>query len=185
MTTSLRIMHLLAVCLFIGSIPAHILLGQAAQSVLRAWSDPQQALLFATYHQAKLLLTQGLTLSALIATGVSGLALGLALAVGRGRSSAAAGFFRQPSWLWVKLGMVALVGLNGALFLTPWATEMTALATQAMESGQALPSRFQALQQWESLAGGINILLLTGILTLSVIKRATKELSSHKVHRRP
>lgn len=151
MRTVLRLAHLGAVAVFLGSIPAHLVLGAVADPAA-GWAR------FATLHEAKHLLTAGLTLAALAATALSGGLLLLARPE-----------LRRRRWLRAKLLLVMLVALNGGLVLTPAAAEMAGLAAAAAERGVLAP-RFAELEARERLAGPINLVALGLILVLAVTR---------------
>jgi len=146
-----RLCHLLAVCLFVGSIPTHIILGEVAQTV----SDPYR---FAIYHKAKLILTIGLTASALATAVMSGL-----WGMWRHRDYLRAGWFR------LKLIIVSLIAVNGGIILTPTARRMADMALTAHATGQALDPAFQGLLIQEAIAGGLNLVLIV-VVSLAVYR---------------
>lgn len=146
-----KALHLVGLALFLGSIPAHILLGRMAA----AEGDlAHMALLLHAKHVSVLALTlPGLAL--IVATG-----LGL-VATERG--------LVQARWLWAKLALAALVMLNGALILTPTGAEIAALAAEAAATG-VVPPTLAALQARESLFGAINLTMIFGIIGLAVLR---------------
>ena len=148
MSHVLRIVHLIAVCVFVGSIPAHIVLGAAIDPA----ADPAA---FAAFHQAKLLLTVSLTGAGIAAAVASGVLLALARRQ----------LFRR-GWLWAKIGLVTVVALNGGVVLTPLAAEMAALAA----GPGPLAAEFADLAAREAVAGSVNQVLLLAVVALAVIK---------------
>ncbi len=150
-----RTIHILAVCVFVGSIPAHIVLGQLANSHLIGGGTME---IFAAYQQAKYALTIGLTTAGIVLTFLSGAALVM------GRKP----LLRQ-NWLRAKLAVVALIAINGAVVLTPLAEQMRDLAVTAIKSA-ALDAAFHAAENTEAVAGAINLALIVIALVLAVFK---------------
>ncbi|MBT6096119.1 MAG: DUF2269 family protein [Rhodospirillaceae bacterium] len=150
-----RTIHILAVCIFVGSIPAHIVLGQLANSHLIGGGTMET---FAAYQQAKYGLTIGLTTAGIILTLLSGVALVIR---------------RKPllrqNWLRAKLCVVAAIAINGAAVLTPLAEQMRDLAVAAVETG-ALDAAFHAAENTEAIAGAINLALIVVAIALAVFK---------------
>jgi hypothetical protein len=146
-----KALHLVGLALFLGSIPAHILLGRLAT----AEGDlAHTALLLHAKHVSVLALTlPGLAL--IVVTG-----LGLVVSA---RS------LMQARWLWAKLALAILVMLNGALILTPTGAAIAALATEAAATG-IVPPTLAALQARESLFGAINLTMTFGIIALAVLR---------------
>ncbi|MCW9034338.1 MAG: DUF2269 family protein [Rhodospirillales bacterium] len=149
----LKGVHILALCIFVGSVPAHIVLGAVADPT----GDYQS---FAIFHQAKYLLTYTLTTAGVIAVILSGLLLAISNK----------GMLKQR-WLQIKLALVALIALNGGLILTPLAEKMTALAVKAAQSG-TLETTFADLAGRESIAGAANILLIITVVFIAIYKPA-------------
>jgi hypothetical protein len=147
----LRGFHIVALCIFVGSIPSHIILGILAQSA-------QDAEAFAVFHQAKYALTTGLTASGIGLTLFTGAILGLS------RKS----IFKMR-WLQAKLILVSLIVINGAVVLAPLAEQMRDLAIAAVNTG-ALSSEFHVAETKESIAGAINLLLVFAIFYLAIFK---------------
>jgi hypothetical protein len=146
-----KALHLLGLALFLGSIPAHILLGRLAS----AEADlAHMALLLHAKHVSVLALTlPGLAL--IVVTG-----LGLVVTE---RSLV------QARWLWAKLGLAAFVMLNGALILTPTSAEIAAVAAEAAATG-VVPPTLAALQARESLFGALNLMMTLSIIALAVLR---------------
>lgn len=147
-----RLCHLLAVCLFVGSIPTHIILGEVAQTV----SDPYR---FAIYHEAKLILSVGLTATALAIVVMSGL-----WGMWRRRD------YLREGWFRLKLIFVALIAANGGLILTPTATRMADMAATAHANAQALDPAFQGLLTQEAIFGALNLILIMAVVALAVYR---------------
>ncbi len=147
----LKVFHIVALCVFVGSIPAHIVLGGLAQSSQGAES-------FAALHQAKYALTVGLTGAGIAVTVVSGILLMLSRRA-----------LLRTRWLRLKLFLMAIIVFNGAAILTPLAEQMKDMALLAIDTG-VLSSNFHNLENRESFAGAINLLLILTVLVLSVVK---------------
>ncbi|MCB2101990.1 MAG: hypothetical protein KDE22_14025 [Rhodobacterales bacterium] len=151
MTRLLKGLQLIALCVFVGSIPAHIVIGALAEGAADAEA-------FALHHQVKHVLTQGLTGAGLAATGISGVLLLLA------RRD-----LLRRRWMQVKLAAMALIAANGGLVLMPLAGRMADLAARAAADG-ALDPAFAGLAHQESLAGAANLGLILLALGLAVAK---------------
>lgn len=151
MHNTLKMLHFLAVFVFVGSIPSHILIGASA--------DPQGDLVaFADAHRLKHLLTQGLTGAAIMVALASGALLVLANRA-----------LLRDRWLQAKLVLVAAVAGNGLLLLTPMSAEFAAMAQTAASTG-SLPVEFAALQAREAVAGAANLALIAAIVALAVFR---------------
>ena len=152
MNKLLKIIHLLGLALFLGSIFGHILLGNLA--------DPStEPAGFAALMQAKHMNVLTLTMPGLMIILLSGIALML-----RFRMTP-----KRFSWMAVKLVLVVLVALNGVLFLAPISRDMAMLAQDAMAVGSLSP-QFYLLQQKEELFGIANLLMILAVVYLSVAK---------------
>ena len=150
MIATLKLLHLLGLALFLGSIPGHVLLGRLAAG---ATSPGEAALLLGTKHISTLVLTLP----------------GLALAVASGALLLAA---RREllgrRWMQVKLGLVALVAANGLAMLTPTGAALARLAEGA--AGGVLPPEAAALAAREGLFGAANLVMVLAILALAVAR---------------
>lgn len=156
MNTFLKGFHLVALAIFLGSIPGHILLG--------AMGDPARDLEgFAVLMQAKQMNVQWLTVPGLVITLLSG----LTLMVRRGIKPS------RNRWLTAKLALVVLVALNGALILGPLSREMATMAQHAVQAG-ALPSAFATLEGREAIFGAVNLAMILTIIGLVVAKPALR-----------
>ncbi len=135
-----RGLHLLGLAAFLGAVLSHVVIAAVVPSLPAA--DRVGALM------AKHLLSEGLLLPGL------GLMLlsGMGLWATRGR--------QWPWWLKVKLGLVALMTLNGLVVLIPTGAAIAAAAAQG-----PVPD---ALAQRESLAGALNLVMIATVLVLSV-----------------
>ncbi len=151
MSKAVKILHLIAVCVFVGSIPGHIVLG--------ALGDPNANLTaFADYQIAKHVLTETLTVAGLAVTVISGIAL--------------AALWRQQirrRWLQIKAGLAVLITANAAFVLVPLSGDMAALA-QAALSGGTLDPLFHDLAARESMFGAANLIMILGVIALAVFR---------------
>lgn len=151
MTKLVKTVHLIAMAVFVGSIPGHIVLG--------ALGDPAEDLAaFAAYHAAKHALTLALTVSGLALVIVSGLVL--------------AGLQRgllKRRWLQVKIVLVALITLNAAVFLVPLSGAMAALARDAVTQGTLAPA-FAGLAAREAVSGAANLVMIVAVIALAVFR---------------
>lgn len=151
----MRGLHLIALCLFVGSIPSHIILGQLAQ-----FAEDGDA--FAVYHKAKFVLTSGLTVSGIALTLLTGLLF----------ASSKRHLFKAR-WFRAKLALVFLIVINGAVILTPLAEQMKDLAVIAAQTG-VLSSDFHIAESREAIAGAINIALILIVFYLVIFKPTFK-----------
>jgi hypothetical protein len=150
MIPTLKLLHLLALVLFLGSIPGHVLLGRLATG---ATAPGEAALLLGAKHLSALALTlPGLALT--VASGALLLAIRREL-LGR-------------AWMRMKLGLVALVAANGVLLLTPTGESLARLAEAA--AGGALPAEAGALAAREGMLGAANLAMVLAILALAVAR---------------
>lgn len=148
----LRIVHLVALAVFLGSIFGHIVLGRLAEA------DPAAAL---PLLGAKLAMIHALTLPGLGALVLSGAVLAFTTRPAQG----------MRRWLAAKFALVIAVGANGALMLTPIAERQVELAGGA---GGMLSPEFAALVLRESVAGGFNLLVIAAIMALAVLRPALR-----------
>jgi hypothetical protein len=151
MTKTLKTAHLVGLTLFLGSIPAHIVLGRLAM----AHADVAAAVaLLEAKHAATLVLTlPGLALS--VATGLA------LLLANRG--------LLRTAWLRAKLVLVALVALNGALVLTPVGAAMAERASHA-GSMDELRAALAPLAARESAFGAANLAMALAAVALAVAR---------------
>lgn len=144
MTPFLKVSHVLGLAVLIGSILGHIVLAQTA-----APTDASYAWAQAAKHQSTLLLT----LPGLAIIGLSGLLLTVRRGLVRRR------------WLQVKVALVALVGLNGALILSPLGAELAARAAAGAPAEVLLD-----LSAREALFGAVNLTLIVVVVALAIIR---------------
>lgn len=144
MTRFLKVVHILGLAVFVGSILGHIALAQMAAPGEAAYGWAQTA-----KHDS----TLRLTLPGMAVAGLSGLLLTI-----RRRA-----ILRR--WLQVKVGLFALVALNGALILSPLGAELAA------QAGQGAPAEtLLALSGREALFGAVNLSLIVLIVVLAVAR---------------
>lgn len=146
MRSVLKFLHLVGMALFLGSLPAHIVLG----SVGPGGDIPVQGLFFSR------MMIQVVTLVATLP--------GLLLAVGSGLILAWPNRRQRRLWLHGGLGILAL--LNAATFIVPQVFAMTELARSGLESGQVDLDRWHGGKMLEDVAGAIN--LAAGLLAVAV-----------------
>jgi hypothetical protein len=151
----LLIVHILAVCVFVGSVPPHIMLGILADRA----TDIET---FAFYIEAKYFLTVFLTGSAIVVALLSGILAGISRE----------GRFRDR-WLRLKVLLVGAIAINGAAVLTPLAKTMRDTVAAAVPDGLR-PEAFESLAATESIAGAINIALIVIVVALAVLKPALR-----------
>ncbi|MBE7638019.1 DUF2269 family protein [Sneathiella sp. P13V-1] len=147
----LKVFHIVAICVFVGSIPSHIILGEIAQVMPLGES-------FVAIYKTKAVLTYGLTAAGLAMSVISG-----GLIVLRHRA-----MLKTP-WLRLKLVLVAGIVINAVKNLIPIAKDMSVLAAQAAEAG-SLPPEFLGLKAQEAIFGPINLALIICVIILSVAK---------------
>jgi uncharacterized membrane protein len=151
MNKALKILHLIGLALFLGSIPGHILLGQLAAGAV----DPGQ---LAQLLRAKYLATAALTLPGLTIMVISG-----AVLLARRRE------LLRSGWMRAKLASVALVVVNSVFVMLPVAAEITK-AGEAALGGAVVADQLAALDAREDLFGAINLLMILAIISLSVVR---------------
>jgi len=151
MDKTLKAAHFVGLALFLGSIPGHILLGRLA--------DPADLPGFALLMHAKYASVLALTLPALILT----LLTGIALMLRRGMTP------NRIRWMAVKLVLVAMIVLNGALVLRPVGAEMAHSARAAVKTGTLSPA-FASLERREGAFGAANLVMILAVIGLAVFK---------------
>jgi len=146
----LKVIHLLGLAIFVGSIFGHILLGHLGDPVtdIRGFSTLMQA----KYMNVIVLTTLGLLL--LVISGVM-------LVLGRAISPL------KQRWMMVKILLVCLIAFNGIFILTPLSSSMAEIAQSMVSSGKFSES-FMALKQREDLFGALNMLMILVVISLSV-----------------
>lgn len=149
----LKILHLLGLTLFLGSVLGHIVAGIGA-------GDPGSAsFLFAREEIA--LATRALTLPGLLLAILSGIAMARL-----GRLSPV-----RQRWLAAKALLTAVVAVNALLFVVPSGDRALAGARALLhgEAGATAAGVLSAVGV-ESVAGAVNILLVLAIVALGVAK---------------
>lgn len=152
MLKAIKVLHLLAVVLFFGSILGHVALG----FVPDARSDPQTALFV---RQAITVATESLTLPGLALLLLTGAAMGL-----KGR-------LRILRLRWLTLhGLIGLlIAANALVVLVPLGQELVAAASRGA-GGIWPPEGFAALEAREAAFGAVNVLLCLAALLVAVVK---------------
>lgn len=153
MHRALKILHLLGLALFLGSVFSHVV-----ASVL---GGPPGSPGFLPARAEIVAATRALTLPG----------LGLAVLSGFGMALLAPGFRRQR-WFWLHVGLAALVVGSSLAWVAPAGRRALALAAGGDASGLA------AALLTERVAGSVNIALAIALLAVGVIKpalRARKE----------
>ncbi len=146
-------LHLFAFAAFAGSVFGHVALGAAFQ--------PNADMAgYAGVLAAQHLITQSVIFGGQAVLMASGIGL-----------VATRGLWRNlPRWLLVKLGLVALVILNGALVLAPIGAVRAEMAARAAAPAD-LPAAFADLGQRESLFGAANLLMVLVVVALTLRQR--------------
>jgi uncharacterized membrane protein len=148
----LKVAHIIGLAVFLGSIPGHIVLGALGDPV----ADPTG---FALLMHAKHVNVVVLTIPALVFTALTGAALAW-----RRRLSPAA-----HRWLGVKVVLVGLIGVNGALVLRPLSAEIARMAAEAAAGG-IVPAAIASLAARESAFGAANLAMVVAVIALSVAR---------------
>lgn len=146
----LKLLHLLGLSAFLGSILAFIVASQIAQGM------PLQSL--ATLRAFVDAGTLALTLPGMWLVAVTGLA-----------GAMMRGSLFSEGWLLIKQGLMLLIILNAHFIVVPAVFEVSRLAVEGASSG-ALPAGYASAYLRESLAGGANIALALGAAALGVWK---------------
>lgn len=152
-----KILHVIGVAMFLGSIFAHIATGRVPGA-----ADNSPAMLFA--RQAIELATRFVTVPGLALAIVSG-----ALMI----ASASRGFLKQR-WLLLHLAAVAAIGAITVTVMIPVGQELVA-AAKAVAAGAMTPDAFAASAMREHLFGAVNILLALAAIVLGVTKPRPRE----------
>ncbi len=153
----LKVIHLLGLAIFVGSIFGHILLGHLG--------DPATDIRgFSAFMQAKYVNVIVLTTSGLLLLVISGVMLVLGRAISP----------LKQRWMLVKISLVCLIALNGIFILTPLSSSMAEIA-QSMDSSGKLPESFMTLKQREDLFGALNMVMILTVMSLSVSRLPFKK----------
>lgn len=152
MTQKLKVLHLLGVVLFFGSILAHTVASITASMS----NDPQTLFIVRQVMQAQTsyLLIPGIFLFLL--SGITMLAL-------------KDYHFAQSRWLILHASVGVLIVLNSFFILLPAGQELLELSRQAA-TGALQIENFQSIRKTESIFGGINLILCLIMVISAVIK---------------
>ncbi|MCR6632722.1 MAG: hypothetical protein NVV74_23265 [Magnetospirillum sp.] len=155
MHPTLKFLHLLGLALFLGSLPAHIILGAIAPG----GDIPSQGILFA--RTVMKVITLVATVPGLVLLALTGLL----------RWRAARWEAGRRRWLscHVALGLVAVA--NGLAVLTPAVLDLAAQA-QTMVDGVFVPAQWDRTKLLEDVAGGINLLVALAGMALACFRPA-------------
>lgn len=160
----LKLVHLLGLSAFLGSILAFIVASRVAQGM-----PPQGLATLRSFIDAG---TLALTLPGMWIVAITG----LAGAVLQGR------LFRD-GWLIVKQALMLLIIINAHFVVVPAVFEVSRLAMEGASSG-VLPAGYASAYLRESLAGGANIVLALAAGAVGVWKPRRRliapQLSSHE-----
>ena len=147
-----KVIHVLGVAMFLGSIFAHIATGQVPGA-----ADNPPAMLFA--RQAIELATRYVTLP------------GLVIAILSGASMVASGYpgsFKQR-WLVPHVAAAAAIAAITVAVMIPVGHDLVA-AAKAVVAGTMTPEAFAASAMREHLFGAVNILLAFAAIVLGIAK---------------
>lgn len=156
MTRFLKLLHLVGVAAFLGSIFGHILLGLALP-----WSHDPAAVQFARDGVRDA--TMAVTLPGLALTVLTGLLLARARPVGQG------GGLRGSPWLMLHASLGALIVANALLVVVPAGAELAAavssLGTDRFDAVAHLNAKIR-----EDVAGAVNVLLTLVTMAVAIAK---------------
>ncbi|MEH6631127.1 MAG: hypothetical protein V7776_09880 [Halopseudomonas aestusnigri] len=145
----LKILHLISLSIFFGSIATFIFLGEIIPpDDLSALKISRELVASGTAY---------LTLPALFATGLTGI-----LMSGKPKSR----------WLWSKVVGFILIALNTTAFIYP-AIETSLLHMDSHTNGSS-SGAFTAAMQQEAIFGGLNLLLIFSLIAIATIKPSFK-----------
>jgi hypothetical protein len=147
-----KVIHIVGVAMFLGSIFAHITAG-----LIPGAADNPPAMLAA--RQAIELATRYVTVPGLLIAIVSG-----ALMV----ASAYRGFFERR-WLVLHMGAVAVIAAITVIVMIPVGLELVA-AAKAVGAGTLTPEAFARAATREHVFGAVNILLALAAIVLGTAK---------------
>lgn len=164
---TLKVVHLIALTLFFGSIPSHILLYVLAERA----TDLQS---FATLMHAKYVCVTALTLPALLVTLVSGAPLMVRQQLTPNKAR----------WMAAKLVLVALITLNGVFVLLPVARDLS-LSAQTAARAENRPPELAQLERREALYGDANIAMILATIAISVFRPGSRRSEMKPGDRRP
>ena len=147
-----KVIHIVGVAMFLGSIFAHI-----ATGLVPGAADQAPAMLAA--RQAIELATRYVTVPGLVVAIVSG-----ALMV----ATAHRGFFKRR-WLVLHMAAVAVIAAITVIVMIPVGQELVA-AAKAVGAGTMTPAAFAGAAIREHLFGAVNILLALAAIALGAAK---------------
>ena len=152
MYKSIKVIHIMGVVMFFGSI-----LGHAIAGIVSSVSENPQVL--NTVREVIQTETYFLTIPGLVLFVLTGIAMLFA-----GKLP-----LKTHRWLIVHLSLGALVGLNALLFLVPVGQEILE-ATQNAIRGGGTKEHLHQLENREAIFGAINIFACVILVTIAVIK---------------
>ncbi len=152
MHNKIKVVHLIGVVMFFGSILGHAIAGVVSASS----SNPE---VFNVVRQVVEVETAYLTLPGLVIFTLSGIAM---LVIGKMP-------VRKIKWLAVHFAIGVLVILNAFVVLIPVGTEILE-ASQNVMAGSVSPEAIHALKNREAVFGAFNIVACLVLITLAVIK---------------
>ena len=142
--SSLKVLHLMGLVLFLGSIFGHIVAG-----ILGGGPVSGDRFLVAREHISAA--TQFLTVPGLVLVLLSGIGLWL----------------KNSRWLGVHMGLAVLVTLIAFVVVLPAGAEMMSLASTDMAANV---EKIMAANRFEDIGGAVNVLLILIITGLGVAK---------------
>lgn len=163
MHKTLKLLHLLGVSAFVGSVFGHIVSG-----LIVPWSDDAMAVLTARDGIADI--TDSVTLPGLGLAVATGLAM-----MARGRIDP-----RRTPWLAVHAGLGLLIVANALLLVVPAGRTMAAEALRLGGPAFDAVVYLDALKV-EAIAGGVNLLLSVIAMALAIAKPAWRRYRSGRL----
>ena len=141
-----KVLHMIGMAMFLGSIAVYI--------AISTTTNPTQLADYASARRCIAADTHAVTMPGLWLAVLSGVAL-------------AWRYKPLPGWIKLKLSLALLVVLNCYLLVMPAVDQAALLAVQAAKNGQRDPAVAQAVQR-ETVFGAGNVLLVLGMLGLAV-----------------
>jgi hypothetical protein len=157
MRPALKIVHLIGLALFLGSVFSHV--------VAAVLGGPPGSSDFLPARAEIVAATRALTLPG----------LGLAVLSGVGMALVSPGLRRQR-WLWLHAGLAVLVALSSLALVAPAGRQALALA-----SGDVGAPGLAAALLLERVGGSVNIVLAIALLAVGVIKPALRARGAARV----
>ncbi len=152
MHNKIKVIHIIGVVMFFGSILGHAIAGVVSASS----NDPA---VFNIVRQVIEVETMYLTLPGLVIFTLSGIAM---IVIGKMP-------VRKIKWLAVHFGVGVLVILNAFIVLIPIGTEILE-ASQNVVAGSVSAETVPALKNREAVFGALNIVACLVLITLAVLK---------------